>query len=77
MHSPESGIEVDMTMLRLFFSGRKGSESHVLRPIMTVWPVVIALNLFRSSERCHRRLLARPMPLFSSIATMMEIMTLH
>src|SRR5699024_1785129 len=47
-------------------------ESKVLRPIMTVLPVVCALKNLRSSGRCQGSALLSPMVRFSDMAKIKE-----
>src|SRR3989344_1933400 len=56
-----------MTILSRFGKGRP-IDSNVFRPIITGWPVVIALNLFKSSGIFQRSLLFFPNSLFLPIA---------
>ncbi len=48
-------------------------DSHVARPMMMGFPMVIFLKRSRSSERCHGKSPPDPMTLFADAATMMEI----
>jgi hypothetical protein len=52
-----------MTKLSLLGKGLNalGKESHVCRPIKTVWPVVIFLKWAKSSGKCQGSLLSSPM----------------
>src|SRR5262245_44575872 len=45
-------------------------DSKVLRPITTTWPVVIFLNHWKSSGKCHGILPPAPITRFSDMAAM-------
>ena len=48
----------------------RGSDSHVLRPMITAWPIVSARKRFRSSGRRHGSRLSAPMTPFAATAAM-------
>src|SRR5690606_20160500 len=50
-----------------------GKLSHVLRPMMIGFPIVAALNRFRSVDRRHGMSPSRPITPFPAIATWMTI----
>jgi hypothetical protein len=58
-------------MLVRFGNGRP-SDSQVLRPISTQWPVVVALKYFRSTGKCHGMAPFCPMALSAFMATMAD-----
>src|SRR5690606_28130877 len=53
--------------------GCLGKLSHVLRPMMMGFPIVAALNRFRSVDRRHGMSPSRPITPFPAIATWMTI----
>ena len=60
-----------MTTIRRPGSGRP-IDSHVLRPMMIVCPIVSCLNRCRSADRRHGNCPPRPMTPFSAMAAMRE-----
>ena len=50
-----------------------GSDSNVLRPMMTGWPSVSALKRLRSVDRRHGMSLSRPITPFSATAAMIAM----
>jgi hypothetical protein len=54
----------------LAIGNARGSDSHVLRPMITAWPVVSARKRFKSSGSRQGRRLSAPMTPFAATAAM-------